>query len=96
MGAVLTQNTLEPGTARDRNNERDFGKRVRQIQKSDLELTFIHRTEEIEVSSEGKFLIFFDAAKKWKATEIVMYSSPPRLVTMSQALVRTAHGAFRE
>ena len=48
------------------------------------------------MSSEGKLLIFFDAAKKWKTTEIVMYSSPPRLVTMSQALVRSAHGAFRE
>ena len=67
-----------------------------QIQKSDLELTFIHRTEEKEVSPEGKLLIFFDAAKKWKTTGIVMYSSPPRLVTMSQALVRSAHGAFRE
>ena len=67
-----------------------------QIQKSDLDLTFIHRTEEKEVSSEGKLLIFFDAAKKWKTTGIVMYSSPPRLVTMSQALVGTAHGAFRE
>ena len=76
--------------------KRTLGKECGKSKKSDLNNNFIHRTEEKEVSSEGKLLIFFDAAKKWKTTEIVMYSSPPRLVTMSQALVRTAHGAFRE